>query len=190
MFIRRLPPLPELKRLFCADPDAGTLHWKVAGRGRKGVGTEAGAAGFKGRRSVLIAGVSYATSRILWALYTGRDPGSNYIDHINGDPSDNRKCNLRCVTPGENAINKKPYGATGHRGVYYARTLRNGEPRYKVNICRVVDRDQNGKHIRKMYNYGYFTDLNAAIARAAEVHEEWGMLDFIPSNDTTEKKAG
>jgi hypothetical protein len=32
--------------------------------------------------------------------------GEHYIDHINNNPLDNRKCNLRIVTPTQNAMNK------------------------------------------------------------------------------------
>jgi len=189
MFIRKLPPLPVLRELFTADAEAGKLYWKICPSPRKAAGEEAGRPSIQGRRYVTIDNNMYAVSRILWMLYTGRDPGANYIDHINGDPSDNRLCNLRSVTPGENGINKKPYGATGHRGVYYARRLRSGEPRYVVTICRVIDRDVNGKYIRKTYNYGYFADLQDAIEAAEKAHAEWGMLEFLPSDRKPAAKA-
>lgn len=43
------------------------------------------------------------------------------IDHINGDISDNRKCNLRIVTIQENMFNKKPRkdSKSGFRGIYF-----------------------------------------------------------------------
>lgn len=179
MEIRKLPPLPVLRNLFSADPETGKLYWRKANHHRK-KSLEAGGVATNGRRNVHIQGVTYAVSRILYALYTGRDPGANYIDHINGDPSDNRACNLRAVTPSENSMNKRPYGATGYRGVYYAKPLVDGEVRYKVQICRAVGRDENGKHLRKTYDFGYFANLADAIRKAEEAHEEWGSLQFVP----------
>ena len=124
--------------------------------------------------------VTEAVSSIFYALYPGRDPGSNYIGHINGDPSDNRACNLRAVTPSENSMNKRPYGATGYRGVYYAKPLVDGEVRYKVQLCRAVGRNEEGKPILKTYDFGYFVNLTDAVRTAEEAYEEWGSLQFVP----------
>jgi hypothetical protein len=33
--------------------------------------------------------------------------GKDFIDHINNNPLDNRKCNLRIVTPQQNNMNRK-----------------------------------------------------------------------------------
>lgn len=188
VYIQRLPPLPELRRLFTADPEAGKLYWREGSRGRR-KDAEAGSSAKHGRRSVMINGKHYLVSRVLWALCTGRDPGAQYIDHVNRDSTDDRLCNLRAVTTSENATNKQAYGATGHRGVYLHKPLRDGTPRYVVQICRALGRTDDGRYIRKTYGYGTFANLADAIARAAEVHAEWGMLQFLPT-DNNMKKAG
>lgn len=60
---------------------------------------------FKGYWSIRIARRRYLTHRVIWALANGRWP-ENEIDHINGDPQDNRLCNLREVSHLENSRNK------------------------------------------------------------------------------------
>ena len=52
-------------------------------------------------------GKQYLAHRIIWILLRGEIPDGMHIDHINGDPSDNRIENLRLATPLENARNSK-----------------------------------------------------------------------------------
>jgi hypothetical protein len=68
---------------------------------------------------------NYPAHRIAWYLHTKQDPGALQIDHINGNPSDNRIANLRLATPGQNAKNtrKKPGTASKYKGAsWHART--------------------------------------------------------------------
>ena len=73
------------------------------------------------------------------------------VDHINGNPLDNRKCNLRVVTHQQNCFNRKPNSRnkTGTSGVYW--NNRRGEWASCIGI------DKKRKFL------GYFKNLEDAI---------------------------
>lgn len=67
-----------------------------------------------------INNVYYKAHRIIWKMFHGYDP--KFIDHVNGNPSDNRIENLREVTNAQNGQNIKihsrnKYGVSGVRFV-------------------------------------------------------------------------
>lgn len=60
-------------------------------------------------------------------------PKGKVIDHINHNPLDNRKCNLRICSQQENIMNKSKQSnnTTGHTGVYW----RERDNKWEVYIC-------------------------------------------------------
>lgn len=66
-----------------------------------------------------------------WVMGAQRGDG-RLVDHLNGDPYDNRRRNLRFVTAAENAANRKCTAASGYRGVY-ATTAGKWTARVKIN---------------------------------------------------------
>jgi hypothetical protein len=93
----------EAARLFNYDPVSGKLFWKVA-TGKRSFG-EAGNKGKHGVR-VRVYGRHYMAHRIAFAIFYGRWP-VELIDHINGDPLDNRIQNLREASHAQNMANRK-----------------------------------------------------------------------------------
>lgn len=65
-------------------------------------------------------GKSYLAHRLAWLFYYRSWPNGN-IDHINGNPKDNRPENLRDVSHKENMKNckKRSDNTSGITGVYY-----------------------------------------------------------------------
>lgn len=104
------------------DPDTGIVTWRISRVGR-GWPTKAGTeAGYlhkgSGYRRIRFGPKSYKTHVIAWALTTGEWP-SMIVDHKNADKSDNRLCNLRLATEGQNCCNSKTpkHNTSGHKGV-------------------------------------------------------------------------
>jgi len=167
--IHKLPPVAILRELFIADPEAGTLTLKSTGYV------------YAPRSSTTINGLRYRVHRILYTMYTGRDPGSQYIDHINRDPSDNRRCNLRTLSAAENTQNKRAYSNTGYRGVYL-RPCKDGTPRYMVHIHRKVQQ-ADGTLKPTTYHFGVFYDLQEAVCKAEEMFIKHGTDLFVPVSE-------
>lgn len=109
------------------DPETGHLTWKVS-RGNRKRGDIAGSLNEYGYRKLKINKQIITATHAIWMLVTGEDP-SQTIDHIDGNPDNNRWCNLRLATPSQQQGNKRmacnnTTGARGvlmHRGKFVAR---------------------------------------------------------------------
>jgi hypothetical protein len=141
---------PELcRQLLRYEPETGKLFWKARPASffahsfnrwggiktaetnaliwnRKYAGKEAFTANSRGYRTGRMFDWQYFAHRVIWAIVYGEWPVVGMdIDHINGDKSDNRIANLRCVSHQENGQNaKRPNNNTSGRiGVSYNRRL-------------------------------------------------------------------
>ena len=132
------------------NPDTGVCKWKTRTNRRNKAGDEIGCSDKDGYLLFKLNKVTYRIHRVIWFMVHSEWP--EQIDHINGDPSDNRLCNLRAVTMKENMLNRKldKRSTTGVAGVIPS----NG--RYKCYINK-----DGVEHF-----LGYFADLfEAACAR-------------------------
>lgn len=127
----------EANRLFAYDPDTGVLTRKVpAGRfGQIKAGTVVGCKCSSGHLQVRVNGRLHLVHRICYTLISGKPP-LQYVDHINGIKSDNRKANLRDVSKAENCQNLKGPMKSGSSG--YLGVTRNGR-NWKCSVS------ENGK---------------------------------------------
>lgn len=93
-----------LKELVSYNKETGELFWKVRMSDKTPAGKQAGSKRKDGYVCLKIRGERLTAHRIAWAVFYGVWPTNN-IDHINGDPSDNRIENLRDVSQRENIQN-------------------------------------------------------------------------------------
>lgn len=95
----------ELKRLLKYDPNSGQFTWKVK-KGRKNVGDAAGCFYGKHRyHCIKLNQILYQSHRLAYLYMEGYIP--DCVDHIDGDPSNNKWCNLREATLSQNQWNRK-----------------------------------------------------------------------------------
>lgn len=96
----------------------GQLFWKVT-TGRARTGALAGHKRADGYVVIHWKGTQMYAHRLVFMLCNGREP-SGFIDHVNGDPSDNRVENLRECTQAQNVRNQRlrSDSTTGIKGVH------------------------------------------------------------------------
>lgn len=175
MAYKALPDLELLRKLLDYDPETGLLFWrarpvemfpnksKAKRWNTRYAGKRAGntKAYQKGYFAVCILSKNYPVHRILWALHTGKDP-QNQIDHINGNPGDNRLCNLREVNQVENSKNQKipKNNTSGYIGV----SFRKANNEWVAYIS-----------VQKRIHLGGFRTKEAAIAARKDAERRYGF---------------
>ena len=105
---RKLPDLTLLEALFDYDPNTGGLYRKDSDPCEANV---LGSWTRSGHRAVYVKGHGqYLVHRIVYFMFHRKDPREMIIDHINGDPADNRIQNLRRCNASANALNLRKKG--------------------------------------------------------------------------------
>jgi hypothetical protein len=141
--------LEDLRAALRYDADTGRFFW-FHRRGNVPAGTETGLCNNgKGYRVIGWCNRIHVAHRMAWAIYYGEWPAQD-IDHINGDRADNRICNLRLATRGENMQNAKTpvHNSSGHRGVHWHA----GAKKWRA----VIWKDKSPHHL------GFFDDITDA----------------------------
>lgn len=140
-----LPAQEELRSCFDYLPFTGQLVRKrvpcdLTGRNqkiyqRRWLGKRAG--GVSGGSIIVgINGKSYRAARVIWKLVYGTEPED--VDHIDGDPTNNRLANLRAATHQQNLFNQKTTKATNPRtGVSWDSHRKRWAAYIKRNGCRM-----------------------------------------------------
>lgn len=145
--------MKEIAKLFRYEPITGELFW-VTPRGnalkRQRQGFAAGSLNNKGYVCVKVNWKTYKVHRIVFFMCHGYL--SEFIDHINGCPSDNRIENLREATRAQNGANMRVRGGSSRfKGVTWHKPTKKWRAYTRVHGKRT--------------SLGYFTsELEAAKA--------------------------
>lgn len=138
----------ELQAQLNYDPETGIFTWKISKRGTS-LNAQAGTINSNGYVIIGLNQKIYRAHRLAWLYIHGEFP-KEYLDHINGNRSDNRLCNLREANNTQNQWNAgiSKNNTSGIKGVAWRESYKS----YRVRI-RV-----NGKQL----HIGYFKTIELA----------------------------
>lgn len=142
-----------IKSLLNYNPDTGIFTWKRNNR-------KAGYVQKDGYIRFNFNNIHYRAHRLAWLYVYGNFPDS-HIDHINGNPSDNRINNLRLCDRSQNMSNRKlnNNNKLGIKGVCWNKRIK----KFHVQI------GINGK----VKHIGYFDDLEFAELVSIEARNKY-----------------
>lgn len=136
--------IERLREALNYDPETGVFVWKEDRGPRWKADTKAGSIMQLGYIAISLDGARLLAHRMAWAYMTGEWPVS-YIDHKDGNPSNNSFANLRPCTPAQNLWNTKlsKNNTTGVKGVFYDKRTKAYRVQIKVNGRSVNKRFPN-----------------------------------------------
>ena len=124
--------IEAIKRVLRYDPESGEFWWTDEAP-KKVAGKLANAKDKLGYVCLKINGKMYKAHRLAWSFVHGKFPNGD-IDHINGNPSDNRISNLRLVSHSVNLQNQRKARADSATGVLGVRKNGSGY-RAEIRVC-------------------------------------------------------
>jgi hypothetical protein len=129
----------RLKELLQYDSNTGVFTWLKPTSNRVKAGSIASTKSH-GYITIRIDSVRYSAHRLAWLYMTGSIP-KDAIDHIDGDPTNNKISNLREATQQQNMYNlrKSVKNTSGYKGVHFHK----GTSKWRA----VVTVDNKPKHL-------------------------------------------
>ncbi len=137
----------------------GALFWAKPTSNRVKVGSQAGSYTTNGYLTVKYDKKCRMLHRVIWDYHNDTGCEGYLVDHINGNPLDNRIENLRLCDYSHNAANSRRHtdNSVGFKGVHLHK-----DGRYRATLC------SNGVR-RHLGLFKTAEDAHAAYIRAAEL---------------------
>ena len=134
------------------------LYWKVDRIANRLKGKPAGCLDGRGYLQTKIKNVLYKNHRLIFMMQHGYVPG--IIDHVDGNPLNNKIANLRPATISQNAMNAKVYctNKSGVQNVSWHKKAKKWEVKLQIK----------GKRI----HFGAFEDIELAVAVAKAIRNK------------------
>ncbi len=150
------------KYLFEYDSETGKVFWKNVRSFRLKIGQEAGSKKPDGYIIISVNRCMYKAHQIVWLLHNKRLPIYE-IDHIDGNPSNNRLENLRDVPRNVNHKNQslRSTNTSGYNGVSWSKHRQKWVARITVN--------------NKVMPLGRFKTIEEAIEIRKRADEKFGF---------------
>jgi hypothetical protein len=158
----------RLRELLDYNPTTGIFSSRRA-KSKLKIGGVAGATHRQGYTLIGVDGERFRGCRLAWLYMTGEWP-DQHIDHINGDPTDDRWNNLRECSRSENMANAtllRGNNTSGARGVSWNKRLEKWHARVNFE--------------GKLHHCGYFDDFDEAVEardeKAVQIHGAFAQLN-------------
>lgn len=128
----------KLKNFLEYDTETGVFKWLVDKSWGSKTGKIAGSTVTRGYKVIEIDYKKYKAHRLAWLYVYGEFPTGRqkYIDHIDGDTSNNRISNLRICNSSENQRNRSTSNnnTSGYKGVSWHKVT----GKYQANIKSAI----------------------------------------------------
>lgn len=161
----------RIKELLNYDELTGVFTWVVNRKGRYGkIGHIAGTLAMRGSIHIMVDGKKRLAHRLAWLYIYGIFP-IDMIDHIDGNPINNKITNLRECNVSENGRNRlaQKNNTSGFKGVTWHKTRGKWRSSMMLN--------------RKSIHIGHFDSANqASIAYEAYTKEIYREFYRSPNN--------
>jgi hypothetical protein len=158
-----LPEQARLLDLLRYDRATGSLIW-IKNQGRAKAGSVAGTLDTQGYIVVKIDRTVFRAHRLIWKIVSGMDPHDE-VDHIDGQPGNNRWENLRDCSRQQNMANSKlpSTNKSGLKGISWKKSSQKWQAKIKANSV--------------WHHVGYFNDIGeasqAVIEKRRELHGDF-----------------
>lgn len=131
------------REVFDYNKETGELLWKYRPKRFYKESLVAGCINTLGYVQVSYQKKQYLAHRLIWEIVFG-EPPAGWIDHVDGDRSNNRIENLRIATPKQNSWNRKANRGTSSKfkGVYYYKNYDKWYTRYSSTHIGYFDTEE------------------------------------------------